>query len=209
MTLSACSIIPKKKEPIYPNFDFVLPTNPTEYGELVECNPDEVSFMESVKSTVDTTEFFDSLGSLLDSYPAGLPIEAINDSYKVEFLREIPREKDFVGLLEGASCKYITLYKAQDNSVIALMYTEKRQLKKAYIFKQSSHLAEEFEMTDDFFEVSDVQALDPDGLFYIKVLDGNPHSVHLTVDGCIVFFLYSHDEAQDNYTIRMTIKLKV
>ena len=57
MTLSACSIIPNKKDPqtlqnaIYPSFVF--------QRELVECTPDEVSFMESIKSTVDSTEFFD------------------------------------------------------------------------------------------------------------------------------------------------------
>lgn len=207
-TLSACTVFPKTPKPT--DTIETLPTNSTENEsrDIIKCTPNEYSFTDVVKSPVVPDELTNFYYNFVQSNKTFPSIENVNDFQKIEYLKEIPDDKDFAGRYAGVRFKYLAVFRTDSDSFLILMFLDNRALDLWFELKQTNLSSDKFEKSENFFDISDVKSIDPDGKFPLEP-GAFSSSVHLTNDGYLIYVFYDYNEAENDLIIKDIGKLRI
>ena len=203
MIFSACTFVPDAT-PTEPYTNFTEDEN----KDLIKCMPNEYSFADVVKSSVVPDELTDFYYNFVQSNKTFPSIENVNDFQKIEYLKEIPDDKDFAGRYAGVRFKYLAVFRTDSDSFLILMFLDNRALDLWFELKQTNLSSDKFEKSENFFDISDVKSIDPDGKFPLEP-DAFSSSVHLTNDGYLIYVFYDYNEAENDLIIKDIGKLRI
>ncbi len=203
MIFSACTFVPDAT-PTEPYTNFTEDEN----KDLIKCMPNEYSFADVVKSSVVPDELTDFYYNFVQSNKTFPSIENVNDFQKIEYLKEIPDDKDFAGRYAGVRFKYLAVFRTDSDSFLILMFLDNRALDLWFELKQTNLSSDKFEKSENFFDISDVKSIDPDGKFPLEP-GAFSSSVHLTNDGYLIYVFYDYNEAENDLIIKDIGKLRI